>query len=134
MKGNDFMNNEFTIRALNTKDIFSLVKIISKFGISEIRKCISTLDFRNISKGTDKYRATGIAVAMEIFSVAVDRLPECENEIYKFLGSMSDRTAEEIANQSPVTTVRMIKAVIKKDDFGDFFTEVSELLTATKTE
>lgn len=134
MKGNDSMNNEFTIRALCTKDIFSLVKIISKFGISEIRKCITTLDFRNVSKGTDKYRATGIAVVMEIFSIAVDRLPECENEIYKFLGSMSDRTAEEIAKQSPTVTVRMIKAVVEKDDFGDFFTEVSELLTATKTE
>lgn len=129
----DIMNNDFTLRPLCTKDIFSLVKIISKFGINEIRRCIEAQSFRSSADKKD-YRTIGIAVAFEIFDVAAQKLPECEKEICAFLGSLSGKTAEEIENQSPVVTVRMIKDLTEKDDFADFFTEVSQFFNGEKTE
>ncbi len=127
------MNNEFTLRPLCTKDIFSLVKIISKFGINEIKTCIKAHSFAGMA-GRENYRATGIAVVFEIFEIAAQKLPDCEKEICAFLGSLSGKTAEEIAEQSPVITLRMIKAVAEKDEFADFFMEISELFIAQKTE
>ena len=127
------MNNEFTLRPLETKDIFSLVKIISKFGINEIKTCIKARSFVGMA-GKENYRSAGIAVAFDIFEIAAQKLPECEKEICAFLGSLSGKTAEEISKQPPVITMRMIKAVVKKDDFADFFTGVSELFAVTKTE
>jgi hypothetical protein len=129
----DIMNNEFTLRPLNTKDIFALVKIISKFGINEIKTCIKARSFVGMA-GKENYRSAGIAVAIDIFEIAAQKLPECEKEICAFLGSLSGKTAEEIGKQSPVITLRMIKAVAEKDDFADFFTEVSELFAVAKTE
>lgn len=127
------MNNEFTLRPLETRDIFSLVKIISKFGINEIKTCIKARSFVGMA-GKENYRSAGIAVAFDIFEIAAQKLPECEKEICAFLGSLSGKTAEEIGKQPPVITMRMIKAVTEKDDFADFFTEVSELFAVTKTE
>lgn len=132
MKGSIFINNEFTLRPLETKDIFSLVKIISKFGINEIKTCIKARSFVGMA-GKENYRSAGIAVAFDIFEIAAQKLPECEKEICAFLGSLSGKTAEEIGKQPPVITMRMIKAVVEKDDFADFFTEVSELFAVTKT-
>ena len=126
------MNNEFTLRPLCTKDIFSLVKIISKFGVHEIKNCINAHRFKGVGK--ERYRAAGITVAFEIFDIAAQKLPECEKEICAFLGSLSGKTAEEIENQSPVITVKMIKALTEKDDFADFFTEISQFFNGEKTE
>ena len=127
------MNNEFTLRPLCTKDIFSLVKIISKFGIGEIRTCLKAHSFKGRAD-KERYRATGIAVAFEIFEIAAQKLPECEKEICALLGSLSDKTAEESEKQSPVITLRMIKAVAEKNEFADFFMEISELFSVPKTE
>ncbi|MBE6845576.1 MAG: hypothetical protein E7508_07700 [Ruminococcus sp.] len=127
------MNNEFTLRPLCTKDIFTLVKIISKFGVKEIKNSLKANSFKNMA-GKERYRSAGIAVAFEIFEIAAQKLPECEKEICAFLGSLSGKTAEEIEKQSPVVTVRMIKAVAEKDEFADFFTEISKLFGAEKTE
>ncbi len=127
------MNNEFTLRPLKTSDIFSLVKIISKFGVNEIRNCIKVHGFKDVA-GKENYRAAGIAVAFEIFEIAAQKLPDCEREICAFLGSLSGKTAEEIEEQSPVITLRMIKAAAEKDEFSDFFTEVLGFLGIQKTE
>lgn len=132
------MNKEFTFRPFETRDIVRLDSIIIKIGLDDMRKCISTLNFRSIAGNAhnrnERNDAIGRAVMTEIICIVLQKLPECENEIYGFLASLSGKTAEEIAKQPPAVTVRMIKEVVGMYGFTDFFTELSGLLTAVKTE
>lgn len=46
-----------------------------------------------------------------------------EKELYEILGILSDKTAEEVANQSFAETVRVIKELLSDEDFKSFFIE-----------
>ncbi|MBQ8434569.1 MAG: hypothetical protein IJX24_00940 [Oscillospiraceae bacterium] len=131
------MNNEFTLRPFETEDIFLMTTIIGKIGVSQIIDIIKMNSFRDIVRedgDEEKYKAVGKAVGMKVIAMIIEKLPECKNEIYRFLASLSGKTNEEIAKQPPVITVRMIKKFISMDGFSDFFMEVAELLPAEKTE
>jgi hypothetical protein len=137
MKGLNNMNNEFTLRKFETRDIFMMAAVIEKIGLMQIINVIKMNSFRENAKhegNKEKYKAVGRAVGLEIAATIVGKLSDCEAEIYKLLSSLSGKTSDEIAKQSPVVTIRMIKTFLNMDGFSDFFTEVLELLTAQKAE
>ena len=63
---------------------------------------------------------------MELTAVVVDHLPECDNEIYKFLSGLSGLTVDQLVDLPLGEFIEMITAVFKKDEFGDFFKVVSK--------
>jgi hypothetical protein len=72
--------------------------------------------------------AVGYGVLMELVTVVVDHLPECDNEIYKFLSGLSGLTVDQVADLPLGEFMEMITAVFKKHEFGDFFQAVSKLV------
>ena len=54
-------------------------------------------------------------------------LPKCEKEIYSFLAGLSGMTAKEIADLDMVTFTEIVIAVVRKEEFQDFFKVVSGL-------
>ncbi len=123
---------EFNLRKLNTGDIFKMIRIISKCGILEFKKCFL---LGGIAKDNKNIEEIGINVVLEIAGVIANNLPKCEKEIYAFLSGISGISEKEIEKLAPAETANMIYEIVHKEEFSDFFTAVSRFFPATaKTE
>ena len=125
------MNKAYTLRALQSDDLFLMLKVINKIGIKEIKKCfeseavintISSVASEGKGEAVDRDVATvGMTVMLEIADVFARNLPACRDELYQLLSTLSGMTAEEIAKLPMLTMVDMVMDVIKMQEFADFF-------------
>ncbi len=121
------MNKVYTLRALQSDDLFLMLKVINKIGIKEVKKCFeSEAVVKAITAMTDgkkvKDTATvGMTVMLEIADVLARNLPACRDELYQLLSTLSSMTVEEIAKLPMLTMVDMVMDVIKMQEFADFF-------------
>ena len=82
------MNKEYTLRALQSDDLFLMLKVINKIGIKEIKKCFeSETVVKAITAMTDGKKvkdtaAVGMTVMLEIFDVLARNLPACREELF----------------------------------------------------
>lgn len=118
-------NAKYTLRKLCADDMFIIFRIISKIGMKDLRKCMAAADVKAALKGKEA-ESVGIAVAFEIGAVLMEHLPDCKKEIYTFLESLSGMKEKEIAALDMITFSQMVMDVIRKEEFRDFFTAVSE--------
>lgn len=126
-------NEKYTLRKLRTDDIFSALRIISKIGVKEVRKCFAAADVQAAISGDEANAASvGIAVGFEIAALLAEHLPDCKNEIYAFLASISGMSEKEIADLDMAAFAEMVMDVIRKDEFRDFFTAVAKSLKPEK--
>lgn len=124
----------YTLRALCSKDVFPMSKIISKIGINEFTKAFEGDDIKTLvaSFGEDKNlddaaTIVGVTVALDIANVVLGNLSSCEQEIYSLLSGLSGMTKKDIENLPMNVFFEMVIDVIKKDEFKDFFKVVSRL-------
>lgn len=119
-------NNDFVIRTLTAKDIFPMAKIISKCGISDLKRCFTSVNING------DFRTVGINVVLEIVSVICSNIGKCEKDIMHFLSDLSGIDEEDIEKMLPAQFAEMIKIIIKKEEFQDFFTVLSESFSQVK--
>ncbi len=137
---------KYELRDLNSTDIFSLSRIIKKIGVANFKKCFDNDEIKTAIAAYLKGENTegenpekdnklegltiaGIDVTFEIVNVIFDRLPECENEVYAFLSSLSGLKVEAIQKLPMGDFFDMIIDVIKKPEFKDFFKRASRLFS-----
>ena len=115
----------YEIKTFKTKDIFSAVKLIKAFGINEVKDITNNIELAQITdkKGhidTDKLG----------YQLVVNHLGDCEKEIYQFLENTSNLTKEQIKEMKATEFIKFMQDYIKfqKDDFSDFFSQVSQSL------
>ena len=132
-------NNEkkakaFELRTLTADDMFPMFNIISKIGIKEFKRCFESPDVQKAvsgmasgKNGQDELTAVGMAVAFDLASVILSNVFKCKDDIYLLLSQLSGMTKKEIASLPMGTFMEMIVAVIKKDEFKDFFQAVTGL-------
>lgn len=126
----------YTLRALAAKDVFPMVKIISKIGINEFTKAFESDEIKQIvaaftgdEKGQDdKLTIVGISVALDIANVILSHIGTCENEVYNFLSGLSGISKKDVAELPMNTFLEMIVDVFKKDEFKGFIGVVSKLV------
>lgn len=116
----------YTLRDLKSDDIFLVVGIINKIGIKEMKSCFESQDVRKAISGAAggeeaDLSSVGVTVMLEIASLILAHLPDCKKEIYALLAELSGMNQAEIAELPFRTFVRMVKDVIRKDEFKDFF-------------
>lgn len=121
----------YTFRPLDATDMMPMFRIIGKIGIDEFSDCfnldaVKTLmkNGKNASAITDQI---GIKVFLGAANVVIKHLPDCENEIFELLASVSGLSVDEIKAFGFVTYTRMIIDFVKKEEFRDFIGVVSEL-------
>ena len=123
---------EFELRRMTSADIFPMCTIIKKIGIDEVKKIINSPELMSLvsnSKGKDdRTTAIGMSFMLDIASLIVGNIPKIEADLYKFLASMSKMTEKELRDISPADFLDLIVAVIKHEDFKDFFSRASQLL------
>lgn len=118
--------NKFELRKLCAKDIFVMVKIISKIGISEFKNCFKSTSVSEKIKSNMDFSAIGLEVIIEMVGIVLGNLPKCESDIYSFLADLSGKKSKEISELDMSEFAEMIKEVLTKDEFKDFFTVVSK--------
>lgn len=121
----------YELKTLTSKDMFPMFKIISKIGIKEFRSCFESEDVKKLASAAAKGEevnasAVGMMIVMDIVSIVLSKLPDCENEIYSFLVGISNKKRNELEAMSMVEFTQMIIDVIKKEEFADFIGVVSK--------
>lgn len=123
---------DFELRKMTSADIFPMCTIIKKIGIDEVKKIINSPELMSLisnSKGKDdRTTAIGMSFMLDIASLIVGNIPKIEADLYKFLASMSKMTEKELREISPADFLELVIAVIKHEDFKDFFSRASQLL------
>lgn len=121
---------EYTIRRMTSADIFPICTIIKKIGIDEVKKIVNSPDMREMVGKGDKVDATSIGMSfmLDVASLVVGNIPKIESDLYKFLASMTKMSEKELREISPADFLDLIIAVVKHEDFKDFFNRASQLL------
>lgn len=114
----------YELRALCSKDVFPMSKIIGKIGVNEFKTCFESEAVKeaiaNGGKDIDM-NAIGFTVFLDIANIIIMHLPSCEEDIYNLLSSLSGLSKQDIEELPIATFAEMIVDVIKKDEFKDFF-------------
>lgn len=125
---------EFNLRRLQATDLFSMVKIINKVGIDNIKKAIN-LEEINAVKGkltgenSDKlYGELGVIVLTSVVTVLFERLPLIESDLYSFMGSVANMKAKDVERLEPNDFITLLFAILKKEEFKDFFSRALSLI------
>lgn len=122
---------KYTLRALKASDFFLVTRILSKIGVKEFKRCFESEDIkaavRDMMKqdgGEADVASIGMAVVFDIASVVLERMENCEKDIYKLLSCLSSMTEKEVMNLPMVDFGEMVIDVVKHEGFRDFFTAV----------
>lgn len=126
----------YEFRKLKSTDLFLMMKIIKKIGIDNVSDVIADKNIQNIFTGKQgKTEDDFYNIGKAMFGVAqliIERLSDCENEIYEMLGATSNLTVKQIKDIDPNTFIDMIYDFVNKDDFMGFFKHVMALLNKNK--
>lgn len=124
------------IRALKAKDMFPMFTILSKIGLKDLKESLTPERLKEIVSAfkqinqedsqIDMASIVGANVLLEVLEIIMRNLPFCENEIYAFLANLTNKTPEEIGNLGMVEFAELILAVLKREEFKDFFTAVAK--------
>lgn len=136
------------LRELKAKDIMPMVNILQKIGLKQIRETLTPDKIKSLMKAMksepdqqedqhedqnqeekiDGRTILGFNLIMEVVGLVLDNLPACESDIYKFIGSISNLSAEEVADLPLGEFTDVIVRILKDDGFSDFFKAVSKFL------
>lgn len=130
------MEKTYTLRNLNANDLFAMMRIVNKIGISEVKKMFSSAELKKLLSDTMKdgkvddnaVSAVGMQVMLELACLVTSHIPDCQNEIYDFMASLTGKKAKDIATLDMIVFVNMVMDVFKKPEFKDFFQQLVALL------
>lgn len=123
----------YIFKKLTASDIAPMCKVIRKFGINEFVNCFKSEGVQNLVEKLKKDEASniediaGLQVIVEIADVIISHIPDCEAEIFAFLGGATGLDAKTIKNFELSTFAEMIIDFLKKEELRDFFEVVSKL-------
>ena len=128
------MEQKYELRGLKACDFFLVTRILSKIGVKEFKTCLENDDIKAaIMTMMDNQEgqiaeadvaSIGMTVVFDIASVVLERMEDCEKDIYKLLSRLSGLNETEIADLPMADFGEMVMSVIKHEDFRDFFTAV----------
>ena len=140
------------LRELKAKDILPMVKILQKIGLKQIREMLTPDKIKELmtamksddqdqkqedpdqqedqkqEEKIDGRTILGFNLIMEVVGLVLDNLPACESDIYKFIGSVSSLTPEQVADLPLGEFTDIIVRILKDDGFSDFFKAVSKFV------
>lgn len=113
-----------TLRKLCADDMFSMMRLLFKIGVQDIKRCFVAANVANALKGGEDVEGVGMNVALELAGLLLEKLPDCKDEIYALLADLSGTKAEEIAALDMGTFTNAVLDLVTAEDFRDFFTAV----------
>lgn len=136
MSENDRNNQAkaFELRNLEADDMFPMFQIISKVGIKEFKQCFESDAIKgavaSMANGRDNksdVAAVGMMIGLDIAGILLANIGKAKEDIYCLLANLSGMTRDQIAKLPMLTFTEMVIAVVKKEEFKDFFQAVTKL-------
>lgn len=129
----EVVENKITLRRLCTRDLFPMMRILSKIGISEFKKCFESAgsNFKKNKNGIN-IEEIGLAAALEIAETVLKNIGSCERDIYSFLADLSGMDPAEIPELDLTVFAEMVNELARKEEFRDFFTVVLKSVPTEK--
>lgn len=111
---------------LETADMFTVLKITKKTGLFD--RLGSILQENQVSKNATKeeVKHSQMVLGMELMGAIINNIDKAEKEIYDLVGKVQGISAKEVAKQSPVKTMEVIKFITQSEElkaFMGFFTK-----------
>ena len=126
-------NEALTLRRLRADDLFTMMRILSKIGVEDLRAALpGKTTIQRVREGNESAETVGVTVALTIADKLLSRLPDCKNEIYTLLADVSGKTPAEIAALEMGVFAEAVFDLMASEDFRDFFTRLMKRLGQTK--
>jgi hypothetical protein len=126
-------NEALTLRRLRADDLFTMMRILSKIGVEDLRAALpGKTTIQRVREGNESAETVGVTVALTIADKLLSRLPDCKNEIYTLLADVSGKTPAEIAALDMGVFAEAVFDLMASEDFCDFFTRLMKRLGQTK--
>lgn len=136
-KDADGANKPYMFRSLKSKDLFPMVKIISKIGLNELSAVLDKNTMQQLvnqakneaeNNGDALAYLVGVDVVTKIVNKVLEHLPDCQKEIYTLLSNTSNLSVQELEELELATFVEMVFDFVRMDGFKDFFKAASKCL------
>lgn len=122
----------YEFRKLKATDLFLVLKLVKKIGLNALTEAyyngldkVTEASKQKNSNDTD-YAEIGIAM-LGVAQIIVERIIDCENEIYNLLEATSNLTIDEIKDLDMQTFISMIADFVKQKEFTELFTQAVSL-------
>lgn len=126
-------NEALTLRRLRADDLFTMMRILSKIGVEDLRAALpGKTTIQRVREGNESAETVGVTVALTIADKLLSRLPDCKNKIYTLLADVSGKTPAEIAALDMGVFAEAVFDLMASEDFRDFFTRLMKRLGQTK--
>ena len=126
-------NEALTMRRLRADDLFTMMHILSKIGVNDLRSVMPTKTaVQRVREGNESAESLGVTVALMLADKLLARLPDCKAEIYTLLADLSGKTPAEIAALDMGVFAEAVFTLMVSEDFRDFFTRLMKRLGQTK--
>ena len=126
-------NEALTLRRLRADDLFTMMRILSKIGVEDLRAALpGKTTIQRVREGNESAETVGVTVALTIADKLLSRLPDCKNEIYTLLADVSGKTPAEIAALDMGVFAEAVFDLMASEDFRDFFTRLMKRLGQTR--
>lgn len=132
--------SKFTLRKLNSSDVFKLVRIIGKIGVGNFKKCFDNSELRKTmanmteeEKADEDFAASvGMMRILDAVDVVMEHFPKIENDLYSFLADLAGMKAKEVAEAPPADLMELLLEVVQKPEFADFIKVVLRFVNSRK--
>lgn len=121
---------DIELRDLKASDMGAVCKILSGIGFKKFKDCFNVEGFSlsgDKDKDNEMLRKVGMSILLDISSIVVENMPLCQDDINRFLASVTGKTIKDIMEMPIADYGELIITVIQKDDFKDFFVRVVKL-------
>ena len=122
----------YELRKLKSTDLFLLLNLVKKIGIATFADAVVDDGFKQIFTGTeDKTEEDYANVGKTVFNIIqliIERLTDCQNEIYDLLEAVSNLNRQQLEDLDMDVFMEMVVELVGKDEFRQLFTRVVSLL------
>lgn len=122
------------MREISSKDIFALVQVLNKIGIKEFKDIFTSDATRDAIAAASKggkidVDSVGVSVVMNMVEIVFTHLNDAEDEIYRFVGGVSEKSREELEKMPAAEFMQLIVDIIHQPGFADFIKVASKLFS-----
>lgn len=116
------------MRKLITSDVFKMARIIKE---AKIKNAITELFKERKKKPVgdelleEKQEEAGFEAIMMVFEACSTE--KTEKMLYEFLGGVTEKEPDKVANQSLEVTIEDIKTIVSENSIFNFFKQASQL-------
>ena len=122
----------YELRKLKSTDLFLVLNLVKKIGIATFADAVVDDGFKQIFTGTeDKTEEDYANVGKTVFNIIqliIERLTDCQNEIYDLLEAVSNLNRQQLEDLDMDVFMEMVVELVEKDEFKQLFTRVVSLL------